>query len=383
MGGGGGSSSNSFSLPLGGFGDKKNDGSARSIHLQSPVVTKWQRSSQAVKISYSVAFCSFWIVVFGWRLLTYQSAAINLECTSFDCTFSMYGVGREKKIRLTLPRHQVIGTRPVKVDKSGVIVNDNVDMNSEWKYQPERGGKAKNKKKSQSQNYKGPDKDGNYLTYFITVRDRDAKTEAARKAEQNSNGDDGEDSSEIKDAESVDLSPIMKFAVPAPQKEGETDGATKEIRVVMRQHGIQQSRRRVRNMTQKIDSFAKKRRHKLSVKESASPDWRAILMLVLGGCSFLLSLLLGLFWEDEEATTRQVSGPASRRRMQQQQQRQTMSNAKRGTSYNSGGSAPKGTGGPSGNPYQRTTPSRYEVNTQPSLRRSSGGPAPIRRRNNG
>jgi len=298
--------------------------------------------------------------------LTYYSAAVNMECSATDCTFTMNAVGRQGKKRLTVPRHQIIGAKPVKVNKQGVIVNDNVDMNSEWKYQNNNGGKSKNKKKSQSQNYKGPDKDGNYLSYFVTVRNKDIK--------QPTNENDEE--------AAVDLGPILPFAVKAPSQQEGTDtdgGEVEEYRIVMRQQGITQTRRRVRNMVQKIDSFAKKRRHKLTVKENAAPDWKAVLMMVFGGCSFLLSLLLGMFWEDEEEqTTRNIKspwmssggGPGSRKKMSNNSQ------------YGKRPAGGSGVGAGNVNPYQRTTPSRYEVNTQPTLRKqTSGGPGPVRRRN--
>ena len=346
------SSSSSFLSGAFGSSSKGNDGSARSIHLQSQAMLRWKRSSKAVKITYSVALVSLMVVIMGWRVLTYNSAQVYLECSNIDCNLVLNGVGRAPKIRMTIPRHQVIGARPAKVNPAGLLVNDNVDINSEWKFQ-QGGGKKGKKKNKQSQNYKGPDKDGNYLTYFVTLRDVDPAENG-----RNTEGVEGA---------SVDLSPIQSFAVLASSYGNDEDnnpsnqnhGGAKEYRIVMRQHGINQTRRRVRNMVQKIDSYAKKRRHKLTVKESSSPDWRGVLMLVLGGCAFLLSLLLAIFWEDEESQARQPSGPGARRR----------------DPHNDKYSKSKAS--PSTNPYQRTTPSRYEVNTLP--RKGTSGQ--MRRRN--
>jgi len=358
---GGNSSSSGSSFLTSAFKTSNGDGSARSIHVQPPVVTKWKQSSRAVKITYSVALVSFMVIILGWRTLTYNSAHVYLECSTTDCNLVFNAVGRDPKIRLTVPRNQILGAKPAKVNKEGVIVNDNVDINSEWKYQTNNGGSGKKGNKKNSQNYKGPDKDGNYLTYIVTVQDIDLKQDAERKLKEQN----GDQTQQMEESRAVDLAPIRPFLVKASTKSDEgkdNNNPPQEYRIVMRQNGINQTRRRVRNMVQKIDSYAKKRRHKLVVKESASPDWRGVLMLVLGGCSFLLSLLLALFWEDEESHSRQQSGPGARKRHPQQHQ---SSNNKNGTV-------------PNVNPYQRATPSRYEVSTQS---KKGTGVTTIRRRN--
>ncbi|KAL7557647.1 hypothetical protein ACA910_001251 [Epithemia clementina (nom. ined.)] len=114
-------------------------------------------------------------------------------------------------------------------------------------------------------------------------------------------------------------------------------------------------------MVQKVDSYAKRRRHKLLVKENTAPDWKAVLMFVFLGCTFLISLLLALFWEEDEALAAQrQAGPGARQRQQQQQQKS---------------SSPKSSSSTS--PFKRTIPARYEISTTP--KKAAG--STMRRRN--
>ena len=342
-GGGGEGSSSVFNLGGGGSAD----GSARSIHLQAPLVTKWQRSSRAVKISYMVALISLFVVIMGWRSLSYYSARLYVECTSTDCVITVRGVGG-KAIKLAgIPRHQLLGGKAVKVNSFGTVVNLEVNLNEEWKYEDH----SKKKKKGNSNNYKGPDKDGNYLTYVLMLKNKDLNGKL--DLDNNSGGDVNEQVEKP-----VDLAPIMPFMFKP--------GTGNEYYIVFRQYGITQSRRRVRTMVQKVDSYAKRRRHKLTVKENTSPDWKAVLMLVLGSCACLVSLVMGIFWEDDDALVRHnAGGPGARRRQQAQQQQRNLNNSKSSSTHTS-------------NPYQRSMPSKYEVSTLPSKRNSS---ASMRRRN--
>ncbi|KAL7557755.1 hypothetical protein ACA910_006229 [Epithemia clementina (nom. ined.)] len=371
-GGGGGlpttSSSSTSSSSVFNLGGSKPgaDGSARSIHVQAPVITKWKRSSRAVKTSYMVCMISFLVVVFGWRSLSHYHAKIHLDCSSITCTITARAVG-SKAIKLSnIPRNQVLGAKPVKVNAAGVVVNHNVNINEEWKYEG-----SNKKKKGNSNNYKGPDKDGNYLTYVVMLQNKDPNKRGENGASNQQTEEGGGETvnageaaatggGEQDDALSdfVDLSTIMPLLV-----RGDDANDPHKLYLVLRQQGIAQARRRVRTMVQKVDSYAKRRRHKLLVKENTAPDWKAVLMLVFGGCTFLISLLLALFWEEDEALAAQrQAGPGARRRQQQQQQQQKSSSSKSSSSTN---------------PYQRTIPARYEVSTTP--KKAAG--STMRRRN--
>lgn len=193
---------------------------------------------------------------------------------------------------MVFPRSQLIRAEAMKVTKDGTFVSlsprldDFVD--------PPAKGKGKKKKTT---SYKGPDQNSHYPSYRITLRDASNN----KQANSEQTGDSVDGSAEPED--------VSLAAVDAFMERGEGDERT----IIIRQFGIQQSRRRVKTTAQKIDSYIKRRRHKLTVKENAPPSWQGILMLVLGLFGLLLSLLIGQFW-DEATPTRRQSGPGARSR---------------------------------------------------------------------
>ena len=180
----------------------------------------------------------------------------------------------------------------MKVTKAGTFVSLSPRLD-DFVDPPKKG------KKKTTTSYKGPDNNGHYPSYRITLRDA-SNNQQQRSSEQTGDSVDG--GAEI--VEDVSLAPLDAFL-----ERGEGD----ERSIIIRQFGIQQSRRRVKTTAQKIDSYVKRRRHKLTVKENAPPSWQGILLLVLGLFGLLLSLLIGQFWE-EAAPTRRQSGPGARSR---------------------------------------------------------------------
>lgn len=323
------------------FSSKSNDGSARSIHLQNPILLQWNRSSRERKITYIVMVSCFFGMIFGWRWLMFSNAYLKVECNSTDCFLKMAGPGRYSKINLELPRHQLSAVNPIKVSATGQITKDKVNLNEEWRILNNKQRGNKKKKNSHAINsFKGPDDDGNYLTYAIILKDKTAAAAAAKPNE----GGTAEEDTKNKPAEVLqDLEGNEKdlSALVGTFGERMENG---NIRIVMRQFGTQQTHRRVRNMVSKLDSYIAKRRQKLTVRESVPANWKAILLVVFGLVGFLLSILLSLFWDESDETTYQKKkegGPGARRRTEVKQE---------------------------DNPYGRQTPSRYEVSTMPNVR---------------
>ena len=327
------------------FSSDTDDGSARSIHLQNPLVKQWNRSSRERKITYITIVTCFFMMILGWRWLMFYNAYLKVECNSTDCYLRFASLGRYKKIVLEIPRHQLASASATKVSPSGEIREDKVNLNEEWrniqKMQSSKKGKNKN---SAINSFKGPDDNGNFLSYAIILKDR---TDFVKKEKHN--GQDDDDTAQKRsDFETIekDLSSIVG-----------TFGERLEngdIRVNMRQFGVTQTHRRVRNMTSKLDSYIARRRQKLTIRETAPANWQAILMVVFGLVGFLLALLIGLFWdENDEHLKKKEGGPGARRR----------SDVKKDD-----------------NPYGRQTPSRYEVTTKPSVRARSSITSATRRR---
>eukprot|EP00977_Amphora_coffeiformis_P002192 scaffold425_cov175-Amphora_coffeaeformis.AAC.51 len=323
------------------FAAKSNDGSARSIHLQNPIVQQWNRSSRERKITYIAMVTCFLSMVFGWRWLMYYNAYLRVDCNSTDCFIKFASPGRYKKINLEIPRSQLGASAAVKVSPTGEIKEDKVNLNEEWR-NIQKTSSGKKKKNTAINSYRGPDANGNFLTYAIIFKDKSGFVN------QKNTQDDEVKAEKLSDLESneKDLSALVG-----------TFGDRLEngdIRVPMRQFGVTQTHRRVRNMTSKLDSYIAKRRQKLSIRESAPANWQAILMVVLGLVGFLLSILIGLFWdENEEHHKKKEGGPGTRRRPEGKRDE---------------------------NPYGRQTPSRYEVSTTPIATRARTSATTTRRR---
>lgn len=191
-------------------------------------------------------------------------------------------------------RNQLHSAQGTKTDKAGRFLH--VDTS---KYEPPQRGKGK-KKKYSTGSYKGPDEKGQYRSYMVKFR---AKSP-----------DDVEKTED--DVPDGDFSALAKFL--------EFDTKEQLYVMHMRQFGLSHSRTRIRSMINKIESYQKRRRQKLIVKESATLPWQGILCLIFGLLGLMLTLLIGQFWE--EAPRRQ-GGPGTRRtpvkRTSKQQQRPT------------------------------------------------------------
>jgi hypothetical protein len=92
----------------------------------------------------------------------------------------------------------------------------------------------------------------------------------------------------------------------------DVDGDRSAFTFILRKMNIYQSRRRVKSTVQKIDSYIKRRRHKLTVKESTPPSWQGILLLVVGIFGIVLTALIGQFSESDETPKRRQGGPGTR-----------------------------------------------------------------------
>lgn len=270
----------------------------------------------------------------------HYNAYLNVECNSTDCFLKFAGRGRYKKLKMEIPRHQLLGASAIKVTSTGEIKEGKVNMNEEWR-RVQKMKSGKKKKNAAINSFKGPDENGNFLSYAILFKD---KTDF--KAKEDDNDTPAEKLSDLESKEKDLQALVESFG------ERLEDGT---VRVTMRQFGITQTHRRVRNMTSKLDSYVAKRRQKLTIRESAPANWQAILMVVFGLVGFLLSILVGLFWDenDEYTNRKKEGGPGARRRPESKKE---------------------------DNPYGRQMPSRYEVSTMPNIRARSSATTTSRRR---
>jgi hypothetical protein len=279
-------------------------------------------------------------------------------------------------------------------------MQEDVNLNEEWKTF-DKGGRGKNQRNMNT--YKGPDKNGNYLSYALYIRNKQPKLENIpphskffKNDTTTSGGGDGEEESgEVVPERHVSRTLVESgFADQSSNSHATAVHLPDEYRIVLRKYRIIQTRRRIRNQLQKIDSYIKLRRQKLHFKENAPPDWRGIVLMVFGFIGLLLSILLGVFWDEEHYDSKPyyngshnahkghwgsgggrgggrasvggkstTSGPGARKVYPPPQ-------ALRPSEVYGGGEKKRPSSTASLDPYSRATPAQYEVSMSPNVPRS-------------
>jgi hypothetical protein len=230
-----------------------------------------------------------------------------LTCHTEECTLEVTPPG-SKTLKAIFPRTQLHSAQAIKTDSDGNFLELDTD-----KYEPPaRGGGKKQKKYKRPPGYnnRGPDAMGKYKTYRIKILQSDPGDPETNDGEDNNNNNNNNDGdfSKVKEYMSEDVEEGM-------------------YTLHFRNFGLSQTRMRVRSNINKVESYIKKRRQKLLLKESASLPWQAILCLVFGLVGALLTLLIGQFYEEEP---RRQGGPGARRSYNNNNSYRSNSN-KRGT----------------------------------------------------
>lgn len=282
------------------------DGSGKAIRMEAPLKKAWRKASVHTKGSYYALLGCILLIYFGYRWLRWNHSSIHLICHTEECTFSITPQGWMGSHKVSFPRHQLLLAQAMKVTKEGKFVSLSPRMD-DFQDPP---GKGKNKNKKKTTSYKGPDRNNHYPSYRITFREKIVKNRKQQPddndPEQTGDSVDGSPQLNIPDVPLTDVAPFLE---KVHDQEGDY---VNQLSLIIRQFGIFHSRRRVKTSVQKIDSYIKRRRHKLTVKENTPPAWQGILMLVLGIFGLLLTCLIGQFSEPE--TTRRQAGPGTRNR---------------------------------------------------------------------
>lgn len=237
---------------------------------------------------YYLPYCDATAIAYEYEYLVCQpvfthryhffSASIWLTCHQQECTLELTPPG-SRTITVVFARTQLQSAQAIKTDSAGNFLEIDTE-----KYEPPR--KQKGKKYTSKYNKKGPDEQGRYRTYRIKFHEAKPDTGEERQEE---------------DAPDGDFEPAKKFM------NKEEDGTWS---LHMRHFGLVQSRTRVRANVNKVESYIKKRRQKLMLKENATLPWQGILFLVFGLMGFLLTLLIGQFYDE---TPKRQGGPGTRR----------------------------------------------------------------------
>ena len=205
-----------------------------------------------------------------------------MNCHAEECKLEITPPG-SKTVTLNFARGQLLSAHAIKTDQQGTFLKFDTE-----KYSPPHRGKTKKSKNKNS--YKGADENGEYRSYAI-------KFKASTKS--NDAGDAEESEDDVPDGDFKSIGRFLSL--------GEEKGT---YMLYMRKFGMTHSKTRVRSMINKVESYVKKRRQKLVLKESVSVAWQAILCLVFGLLGIMMTLLIGQFWEEP---AKKHGGPGVRR----------------------------------------------------------------------
>jgi hypothetical protein len=313
------------------------DGSARSIHVDAPLVRSWKQSSAYTKGTYISIVCSLLCIALSYRYLRYHSSSIWFSCHRVDCHLQITPVGLKmftwwnvkRTVSIQLSRRQLVNVLPIKTKNDNTYVSD-TDLSSQWNPHLNNIKDTKNNKYKKGRAYSidrdglysGPDNEGYYLTYSIHIKDAPAFEKIDN--EKASNNTDAGEEDEFGGTPDAHFGKLLR---PFLQPTGDESEHT--YRLIMNHPYMRQQKRRVRVLVQKIDSYIKKRRHKLVIKETSALPWQGIVGTVLGVISFTLTLLLGTFYDEDEYSYTHQRGPGVRR----QQQHQHPGSQKKGSTH--------------------------------------------------
>ena len=191
-------------LPLGGAPDKKyEDGSGKSIKMESPLAKAIRSADGFIKGTYIWLFISLFFIWGGWSWMRRNTASMVLDCNAGGCTLTIQtpykflprnsstGIPTKtkkrskRKTKIDLQRDQLVRADNIKWNPSSQEIVENYGMhsptyknddedegdgkrsNKPWNQQNKKKDKKYKKKPSSIYRNNGPDRDGNYESYVI------------------------------------------------------------------------------------------------------------------------------------------------------------------------------------------------------------------------
>lgn len=323
------------------------DGSGKSIKMESSLANAMRSADGFIKGTYVWFFISIFFIWGGWSLIRRNSASVVLDCDAAGCTLTIQtpysflpknsdsGVPvltrsrSKRRTKIELKRDQLVRADNIKWNPKAQVIVENYGLNSptyasQQQNTEEQGqgegdaelpnksrnqhNKRKNKKhKRHSHGYnRGPDKDGNYDSYVIVLRDPLPSSYESNEE----NTDPNESPSKTMQRQMAaqhhhmmdDPNSLASLLAPfAIHGSGVSNGDSIEYLLHPRDFNLQ-TRRLARTIVSKIVGYTKGRRTSCIVRESRPVSWQGLVLLILGIFSFVLCLLLGQFWEEHDPT---------------------------------------------------------------------------------
>lgn len=330
------------------------DGSGKSIKLESPLAKALRSADGYIKGTYVWFFISVFFIWGGWSLIRRNSASMVLDCDADGCTLaiqtpysflprnSQSGVPiktksrSKRRIKIELKRDQLVRADNIKWNPKAQMIVENYGLNSptfasqqpnteeqreesEERHRHPRKNRNKRKNKKHKRHNpaysnRGPDKDGNYHSYVIVLRDPLLPPSSESSEEDADPNESPSKTMQRKMAARHTLmaaqhdlmmddpnslaSLLAPFSISA---NGVSQGDSMEYLIHPRDFNPQ-TRRLARTIVAKIVAYSKGRRSSCIVRESRPVSWQGLVLLILGIFSLVLCLLLGQFWEEHDPT---------------------------------------------------------------------------------
>ncbi|KAL9189025.1 hypothetical protein ACHAXT_011515 [Thalassiosira profunda] len=302
---------------------KIEDGSGKSIKMEAPLAKAIRSADGFIKGTYIWLFVSIFFIWGGWTWIRRSSASIVLDCKAEGCTLTFQppysflprdsdsGIPIKRKSRskrktkIDIKRDQLVRADNILWDPNSQEIvqnyglnspsyasqqqNDNDDEvedegqdegipnkrpNKKWNKRNKKKRK-KYKKKRNAATYKNgrPDADGNYDSYVIILRDPLPPSIEGEEEE------DPDESPSMRMARQMEMQhhhmahdPNSLASVIAPFAVKDSDIASTEYIVHLRDFNLGQTRRLARTAVSKINAYAKGRRATCILRESR-PFW--------------------------------------------------------------------------------------------------------------
>lgn len=291
------------------------DGSGRAISMDAPIIRSAKNASPYTKGSYLWTLGSFVVAIWGWRSIWWHYATTFLSCDGDNCKLKIIKPGRGKEFNLQFHRDQIVNVNHIKVDVNGDIYSSDggIEMFDSYYITLNQFGKeaaidlfSEQRRRLANQGEKAITKEQmiemeKYGSAAMTDPSLREQLEEHSQMTDITSHDREQGNDEHEKLKRYDL-PRLDTLNDVAISEG-----LGQYKLILRKYNIMHKRRRVSALVSKINYYSSGRKSKLIIRENRNVMWQGILSCVFGSFSFLLSLLLGQFWEPEKKKVKKLS----------------------------------------------------------------------------
>jgi len=311
------------------------------IKMDAPLVRAIRSADGFVKGTYIWLIVSILFVCIGWSMISRNSASMVLECNTSGCSLAIQtpsdwqkrksdGYESRSKTTIQFKKDQLVRADNIKWDHASQQIVENYGSDSPtynqqrddddkdvaptnntggrpskpWNKHKRHHKKNKNKKKYKRVINRGPDKNGNYDSYIVILREPLPDNDVEEEEDPNESPSKRMQRKMTAQHKRMEHDPTSLSAQLAPfavtNDLSNTDAAASDTEFIMhlRDFNVGITRRLARTSVSKINAYTKGRRSNVIIRENRPVKWQGLVLLILGIFSFVLCLLLGQFAEE-------------------------------------------------------------------------------------